>query len=85
MSKMVDVKEWNSTTSRVWAPSTLTFPVVWKDVNDTTFMALTGEQQTQLQLQLQQAIVACNERCLYFSAKWYADHQASRPMSDAAY
>ena len=33
-------------------------------------MALSGEQQLELQAQLQQAIVACNERCLYFAAKW---------------
>jgi len=36
-------------------------------------MALSSDQQVELQIQLQQAIVACNERCLYFAAKWYVD------------
>lgn len=34
-------------------------------------MALSGEQQRELEEQLQQAVIACNERCLYFAAKWY--------------
>lgn len=33
-------------------------------------MALSTAQQHELQTQLQQAVVACNERCLYFAAKW---------------
>ena len=33
-------------------------------------MALSSEQQADLQVQLQHAVVACNERCLYFAAKW---------------
>ncbi len=33
-------------------------------------MALSSEQQLELQTQLQQVVVACNERCLYFAAKW---------------
>jgi anaphase-promoting complex subunit 8 len=37
-------------------------------------MALTSQQQAELHAQLQQAITACNERCLYFAAKWYSDH-----------
>lgn len=41
-------------------------------------MALSHEQQTQLQSHLQQAVVACNDRCLYFSAKWYASTE--RPL-----
>lgn len=34
-------------------------------------MALSSEQQSELQQQLQHAVTACNERCLYFAAKWY--------------
>lgn len=33
-------------------------------------MALSSEQQADLQAQLQQAVVACNDRCLYFAARW---------------
>ncbi|KAI7099796.1 hypothetical protein KC352_g38135 [Hortaea werneckii] len=36
-------------------------------------MALSGEQQRELEEQLQQAVIACNERCLYFAAKWSAE------------
>ncbi|KAK3679737.1 Anaphase-promoting complex subunit 8 [Recurvomyces mirabilis] len=36
-------------------------------------MALSNEQQLELQTQLQQAVIACNERCLYFAAKWAAE------------
>ncbi|TKA73800.1 hypothetical protein B0A55_05540, partial [Friedmanniomyces simplex] len=36
-------------------------------------MALSNEQQLELQTQLQQAVVACGERCLYFAAKWSAE------------
>ncbi|KAF2163605.1 hypothetical protein M409DRAFT_26213 [Zasmidium cellare ATCC 36951] len=36
-------------------------------------MALSSDQQAELQLQLQQAVQACNERCLYFAAKWTAE------------
>lgn len=35
-------------------------------------MALSSDQQAELQIQLQQAVQACNERCLYFAAKWWA-------------
>jgi anaphase-promoting complex subunit 8 len=35
-------------------------------------MALSSEQQLELQTQLQRAVVECSERCLYFAAKWYA-------------
>ena len=35
-------------------------------------MALSSEQQLELQAQIQQAVVACSERCLYFAAKWCA-------------
>ena len=35
-------------------------------------MALTSDQQRELESQLQQVVVACNERCLYFAARWYA-------------
>jgi hypothetical protein len=34
-------------------------------------MALSSEQQLELQTQLQRAVVECSERCLYFAAKWY--------------
>ncbi len=34
-------------------------------------MSLNPEQQAQLQAQLQQAVIACSERCLSFAAKWY--------------
>jgi hypothetical protein len=34
-------------------------------------MALSAEQQLELQTQLQRAVVECSERCLYFAAKWY--------------
>jgi anaphase-promoting complex subunit 8 len=40
-------------------------------------MALTSQQQAELHAQLQQAITACNERCLYFAAKWYSNHTMS--------
>ncbi|KAK5694637.1 Anaphase-promoting complex subunit 8 [Elasticomyces elasticus] len=33
-------------------------------------MALSTSQQLELQTQLQQAVVSCSERCLYFAAKW---------------
>lgn len=33
-------------------------------------MALSAEQQLELQTQLQRAVIECNERCLYFAAKW---------------
>ncbi|EGP85289.1 uncharacterized protein MYCGRDRAFT_110529 [Zymoseptoria tritici IPO323] len=36
-------------------------------------MALTSQQQAELHAQLQQSIIACNERCLYFAAKWSAE------------
>ncbi|KAI6832119.1 TPR-like protein [Hortaea werneckii] len=36
-------------------------------------MALSAEQQRELEEQLQQAVIACNERCLYFAAKWSAE------------
>nr|POE65609.1 anaphase-promoting complex subunit 8 [Quercus suber] len=36
-------------------------------------MALNTAQQNELQTQLQRAIIACNERCLYFAAKWSAE------------
>lgn len=35
-------------------------------------MALSAEQQLELQTQLQRVVVECSERCLYFAAKWYA-------------
>ncbi|KAK3698627.1 Anaphase-promoting complex subunit 8 [Vermiconidia calcicola] len=44
-------------------------------------MALSSEQQTELQTHLQQAVVACNERCLYFAAKWAAELLNSFPSS----
>jgi anaphase-promoting complex subunit 8 len=34
-------------------------------------MALSADQQLELQTQLQRAVIECNERCLYFAAKWY--------------
>lgn len=34
-------------------------------------MALSDEHQHELETQLQQAVIDCNERCLYFAAKWY--------------
>lgn len=37
-------------------------------------MALSAEQRKDLQEQLQQAVLGCNDRCLYFAAKWYAIH-----------
>ncbi|KAK0264752.1 Anaphase-promoting complex subunit 8 [Friedmanniomyces endolithicus] len=36
-------------------------------------MALSSEQQLELQTQLQRVVLACNERCLYFAAKWSAE------------
>ncbi|GAB7330617.1 hypothetical protein MBLNU13_g02193t2 [Cladosporium sp. NU13] len=36
-------------------------------------MALSAEQQLELQTQLQRAVIECNERCLYFAAKWSAE------------
>ncbi|KAK5162902.1 Anaphase-promoting complex subunit 8 [Saxophila tyrrhenica] len=36
-------------------------------------MSLNPEQQAQLQAKLQQAVIDCSERCLYFSAKWAAE------------
>lgn len=32
---------------------------------------LSQAEEAQLKAQLQDAVVACNERCLYQSAKWY--------------
>lgn len=40
-------------------------------------MALSPEQQLELQTQLQRAVIECNERCLYFAAKWYVDQSGS--------
>jgi anaphase-promoting complex subunit 8 len=34
--------------------------------------ALAPADEVQLKAQLQNAVVACTERCLYNSAKWYA-------------
>jgi hypothetical protein len=45
-----------------------------EQVNKT--MALSAEQQLELQTQLQRAVVECSERCLYFAAKWYAKAHA---------
>ncbi|KAK4544197.1 hypothetical protein LTR36_004407 [Oleoguttula mirabilis] len=45
-------------------------------------MALSSEQQQELQTQLQQVVVACNERCLYFAAKWSAELLNSFSSSD---
>jgi anaphase-promoting complex subunit 8 len=39
-------------------------------------MALSSEQQLELQTQLQRAVVECSERCLYFAAKWYVEGKA---------
>ena len=36
--------------------------------------SLSSDDLRQLQQQLQQAVVACNERCLYHSAKWLAEN-----------
>jgi hypothetical protein len=33
------------------------------------------EEQLELQIQLQRAVTACNERCLYYAARWY-DHMS---------
>lgn len=33
-------------------------------------MALSSDQQAELETHLQEAVIACNERCLYFAAKW---------------
>jgi len=33
-------------------------------------MVLSKADETQLKAQLQDAVVACTERCLYHSAKW---------------
>jgi hypothetical protein len=33
-------------------------------------MALSDQQQTELQAHLRQSIIGCNERGLYFAAKW---------------
>lgn len=46
-------------------------------------MALSPEQQLELQTQLQRAVIECNERCLYFASKWYALIQISRDESHA--
>ncbi|KAK5112298.1 hypothetical protein LTR85_011570 [Meristemomyces frigidus] len=45
-------------------------------------MALSSEQQHELQTQLQQVATACNERCLYFAAKWSAELLNSFSSSD---
>ncbi|KAK5137734.1 hypothetical protein LTR08_007305 [Meristemomyces frigidus] len=45
-------------------------------------MALSGVQQQELQDQLQQAVTSCNERCLYFAAKWSAELLNSFSSSD---
>ncbi|KAK5737709.1 Anaphase-promoting complex subunit 8 [Elasticomyces elasticus] len=45
-------------------------------------MALSPTQQIELQTQLQQAVVSCSERCLYFAAKWAAELATSFPSSD---
>ncbi|WPH03836.1 Hypothetical protein R9X50_00671900 [Acrodontium crateriforme] len=46
-------------------------------------MALPSEQQLELETQLRLAVVACNERCLYFAAKWAAEMLNSlTPPSD---
>ncbi|KAF2718988.1 TPR-like protein [Polychaeton citri CBS 116435] len=42
-------------------------------------MALSQQQQAELITQLQQAVIACSERCLYFSAKWAAELLNSFP------
>jgi len=42
--------------------------------------ALSGEQRMQMQLQLHQAIIACNDRCLYQSAKWYGSSSGQCPF-----
>ncbi|KAK5735343.1 Anaphase-promoting complex subunit 8 [Elasticomyces elasticus] len=44
-------------------------------------MALSTTQQIELQTQLQQAVVSCSERCLYFAAKWAAELATSFPSS----
>lgn len=36
--------------------------------------AMTDEQCRELQAQLQKAVVECNERCLYYAAKWYVSY-----------
>ncbi|KAK5728378.1 Anaphase-promoting complex subunit 8 [Elasticomyces elasticus] len=45
-------------------------------------MALSATQQLELQTQLQQAVVSCSERCLYFAAKWAAELATSFPSSE---
>ncbi|KAK3633037.1 Anaphase-promoting complex subunit 8 [Elasticomyces elasticus] len=45
-------------------------------------MALSPTQQIELQTQLQQAVISCSERCLYFAAKWAAELATSFPSSD---
>ncbi|KAK5111318.1 hypothetical protein LTR62_005158 [Meristemomyces frigidus] len=53
-------------------------------------MALSAEQQHELQRHLEAAVVACNERCLYFAAKWAAEllnsfeYQNDEPGDDAS-
>ncbi|KAK4964861.1 Anaphase-promoting complex subunit 8, partial [Elasticomyces elasticus] len=48
-----------------------------------------ADQQRQLQAQLQQAVMACSERCLYQSAKWAAEllnalHQSADNETDGS-
>ncbi|KAK4888430.1 Anaphase-promoting complex subunit 8 [Elasticomyces elasticus] len=42
-------------------------------------MALSPTQQIELQTQLQQAVVSCSERCLYFAAKWSPIPRSPKP------
>ncbi|KAF2774003.1 TPR-like protein [Teratosphaeria nubilosa] len=45
-------------------------------------MALSTDDQQRFQAQLKQAVTACNERCLYFAAKWAAELLNSFPADD---
>jgi hypothetical protein len=40
-------------------------------INITVMASLSAEQTLQLRTQLHQAVAACNDRCLYRSAKWW--------------
>ena len=47
--------------------------------------SLSPDVVLELQTQLQEAVVACTERCLYQSAKWYAQLLCyNRPIPDFA-
>ncbi|KAI0467710.1 cell division cycle protein-like protein 23 [Xylaria cf. heliscus] len=79
-----------NTSTRVLALRPGLLPVGWlfqlvqlpQDIRWYSTMSLSQEQTLELKQSLQQAVLACSERCLYHSARWAAELLAALPNDE---